>query len=82
MRGQIKVKNWVYMVVIPQTITSYCPVDINGHSTHQVVYSKTCLYIMYSNTHIYIVLIKKHDRSKHWSISQLNPTTLIGYLCY
>ena len=28
-RGQIKVKNWVYMVVIPQAITSYCPVDID-----------------------------------------------------
>jgi len=26
--GQIKVKNWEYMEVIPQAITSYCPVDI------------------------------------------------------
>ena len=28
-RGQIKVKNWVYIVFIPRTITSYCPVDID-----------------------------------------------------
>jgi len=27
--GQIKVKNWVYMVVIPWAITSYCQIDIN-----------------------------------------------------
>ena len=25
---------------------------------------------------------KKHDRSKHLGRSQLNPTTLVGYLCY
>ena len=25
--GWIKVKNWVYIVDIPRTITSYCPVD-------------------------------------------------------
>ena len=25
---------------------------------------------------------KKHDRSKHWGRSQLNPATLVGYLCY
>ena len=72
MRGQIKVKNWVYMVVIPRTITSYCPVDINGHSTHQVVYSKHTYIIICIPTHSFD---KKHDRSKHWDISQLNPTT-------
>ena len=28
----------------------------------------------------YIVLIK-HNESKHWGRSHLNPTTLVGYLC-
>ena len=37
--GQIKVKNWVYMVVIPRAITTYCPVDIAWYSTPKVVYS-------------------------------------------
>ena len=39
--GRSKLKTGCsYIVVIPRTINSDCPVDINGHSTHQVVYSK------------------------------------------
>ena len=71
--GQIKVKNWVYMVVIPWTITSYCLVDI-PHIKLFTPYILTCI-----PTHSFA---KIHDRSKHWGRSQLNPTTLVGYLCY
>ena len=67
-RGQIKVKNWVYMVVIPWAITSYYPVDI-PHIKLLTRNILTCIPTHYFD--------KKHDRSKHWGRSQLNPSTLI-----
>ena len=68
MHGQVKVKNWVYMVVIPQAITSYFPVDIDWHSTPKVAnFIHTYLHAFQG-----IVLIKKTESTG--VETSINPT--------
>ena len=63
----------VYMVVIPWTITSYCPV----HSTPKVVYSKHS----YLHAFQHIVLIKNMiDQSTGVEASQAPPHSRISLL--